>query len=119
VIGEVKGQSCALVYHTLVITSNYSIRDLARKGNSEVDEVTIQAIERRFVQAQALEWDQLEQDILVRESRHNTEYYLKDLYYQDDSFVERSLRCQEFVTKCNIDKNCNNVSNVVWDDDII
>lgn len=123
VIGEVKGLSCALAYHTFVVTSNYSIRDLARKGNQEVDEVTIQAIQRRFVEAKALEWDLVEQDTLVLESRHNIKCYLKDLYYQDDSYVDRvmelnRIKCQEIETKRNI-TNCDNFSELIWNDDII
>ena len=100
VIGEVKGLSCALAYDTFVITSNYSIRDLASKGNSEVDEVTIQAIQRRFVEVQALKWDPVEQDTLVLEPRHNITSYLKDLYYQDDSYVERKLNISNNIKNC-------------------
>lgn len=80
VIGEVKGSSCALAYKNLIVTSNYSIRQLAMKSNPEVDEVTIQAVQRRFVELEGLEWDEEFEDLRVKDSRGTIET-LRALHY--------------------------------------
>ena len=80
VIGEVKGLSCSLRYVNFCVTSNYSIRELAVKSNLEVDEVTIQAIQRRFVEVKALEWDEEYQDLLVL-TPHGTKETLRPLFF--------------------------------------
>lgn len=82
VIGEVKGMSCSLRFVNFVITSNYSIRDLAAKSNFEVDEITIQAIQRRFVEVQALKWNEEFQDLEVLDVRHSKVWTLRQLYYE-------------------------------------
>lgn len=81
VIGEVKGMSCSLRFVNFVVTSNYSIRDLAAKSNCEVDEITIQAIQRRFVEVQALRWDKEVGDLLVSDPHYKkVEIPLRQLY---------------------------------------
>nr|UOF78730.1 rep protein [Cressdnaviricota sp.] len=64
VIGEAKGSSVNLAYSQFVISSNYSIVDLGLK-ELLVDQVTIEAISRRFLLVQAVEWSDLEEDLLV------------------------------------------------------
>lgn len=81
VIGEVKGLSCALCYDKFIITSNYSIRQIAEKNNSEVDEVTIEAIQRRFVEVEAVCWDDLVEDLEVRVPHYNINPTLRMLCY--------------------------------------
>lgn len=101
VIGEVKTASCALRYVNFVVTSNYSIRQLAMKSNSEVDEITIQAIQRRFVEVEAVGWDEEFEDLLVISSHNKKEYCLRQLYAElnfDRAFKMDIKKCYEDET---------------------
>lgn len=63
VIGEVKGSSIGLSYKRFIVTSNFEIAD--PQSTNQVPLETIKAIERRFVQAQALHWDVEQDDLIV------------------------------------------------------
>lgn len=110
VIGEVKGLSCSLRFINFVVTSNYSIRDLAMKSNYEVDEVTIQAIQRRFVEVEAIGWDEEFEDLEVRVVRDNINYSLRQLYY--------GIQALESYEKCNV-KNYYKDVRLIEDSDTI
>jgi len=100
VIGEVKGLACPLSFVNFIITSNYSIRGLAAKSGSEVDEVTIQAIQRRFQEVEAVRWDQELQDLWVKDS-HGNIVLLRELYSVlnfDRTFDCDIKNCYEFKT---------------------
>jgi len=64
VIGEVKGGAVDLSYETFVITSNFTPHELSQQG-FEVPEATIAAIQRRFVLVEAIEWDPVEDDLVI------------------------------------------------------
>jgi len=46
VLGEIKGSSIGLTYNTLVVTSNFNIKELG----SSIELVTVAAVQRRFLQ---------------------------------------------------------------------
>jgi len=65
VIGEVKGGAVDLSYNNLFVTSNFHPGELGSQ-DMQVPGVTIQAIERRFEILEAIEWDPLEEDLIVQ-----------------------------------------------------
>lgn len=65
VIGEVKGGAVDLSYNVFVITSNFTPRELGMQG-IEVPSLTIEAVQRRFVVLEAIEWDPVEDDLIVQ-----------------------------------------------------
>lgn len=77
-IGEVKGSAVGLSYEQFVITSNFTPDQLGAKDLS-IENVTIEAIQRRFVIVQALEWDNMKEDLIVDLKSHygKTEGYEK------------------------------------------
>jgi len=70
VIGEVKGSSVGLTYEYLIITSNFTPLQLADR-DLQVDNVTIQAIERRFLILEAVEWNSDLDGLMVHRSHKN------------------------------------------------
>jgi len=64
-IGEVKTTSSGLSYSQFVITSNFTPQQLADRDLS-ISQVTVEAIERRFLIVEALVWDDSIQDLIVQ-----------------------------------------------------
>jgi len=63
VLGEVKGSSIGLTYETLIITSNFSIKEL---GGQEVPTVTQESVARRFLQVKVLHQDPAEDLVVLK-----------------------------------------------------
>lgn len=65
VIGEVKGGAIDLSYDRFIVTSNFHPGELGSQDIG-VPGVTIQAVERRFLIVEAIEWDPVENDLIVQ-----------------------------------------------------
>lgn len=65
VVGEVKGSSVGLTYNQFVVTSNFTPAELAG-SDDRMPAATIQAITRRFLVVEAVDWDDTLEELVVR-----------------------------------------------------
>lgn len=65
VVGESKGGGVALSYDKFIVTSNFTPQELGMQGTG-VPSITIEAIQSRFRILEAIEWDPVEDDLIVQ-----------------------------------------------------
>jgi hypothetical protein len=65
VVGEVKGSSVGLTYNQFIVTSNFTPGDLGGQDD-RMPAATIAAVMRRFLVVEAVGWDEIFEDLVVR-----------------------------------------------------
>jgi len=85
VSAEVKGTATGLCYTTFIVTSNFDIHGIQEPV---IPSDTIKAIARRFVQVEAVRWDEVRQDLLVSVRIADSKPWTGELSYLWDLYQE-------------------------------